>query len=425
MFTVCSIPSRRGWVPRINLASAALGLMAICLAPTIVMAQAAAPASGTPAASGAPAVAAAPDARVQTLNSGAHIHVTVAGAPDVSGDYAIDAAGNIQMLYVNQVHLGGLTTAQAATLLASKDCLGKYYRIPQVVVTLISIGGISAEVTGAVANQGPHVMRPDSTLNEFLQQAGPAVDADLTRVQVTHGLPGAPHTTDTVNYLSFLNNGSLAGNPTLKDGDVIFVPRKEDVQIMVNLRGEVAKPGRASVAAKTTVYDAIQAAGGLLPDADRSGIVLERSSTGDQVPFDYEASTKAPGDPKVNPILMDGDTVVVKAADISNIYTITGAVLKPGEYPLDTKHFTLADAIGKAGGTAERPKLKDLTIFRKEADGHSKVIALDASNLAVQGNTELQPGDIITIPQAGEKRHYDPLQTLGALGGIFSLFHGY
>lgn len=357
------------------------------------------------------------------LDVGSTVHITVAGEPDLSANYTIDQAGDISMLYVNQVHIGGLTTDEAAKKLASKDYLGKYYRNPQVVVTLISSGGIVVEVTGAVATQGARgPIRADSHLNDVLQQSGPALDADLTKVQITHGLPGGTHTTDTVDYLSFLNSQNTAGNPLLHDGDMIFVPRKENVQILVSVRGEVAKPGRLSLAPSATAYDAIQAAGGLLTDADRKGIVIQHANTTDQIPIKFEEASHAQNDPKINPVLLDGDSIIVKAAETSNVYTITGAVRQPGEYPLTTPNFTLADALGKAGGLGDRPKLKDMTIIRTSASGHATTLKLDATDPQVQGNTLVMPGDNINIPQGTPGTHYDPLTVIGVLVSIIAIF---
>ncbi len=357
-----------------------------------------------------------------TLDSGAKIHVTVAGEPDISGDYTVDSGGNITLLYINQVHVAGLTAAQTATKLAGKDELGKYYRSPQVIVTLIQAGGVSVELTGAVATQGPRIVRSDTHLNEVMQQAGPALDADLAGVQITHGTPGKSHTTDTVNYLAFLNNKDAAGDPLLQDGDVIYVPRKTNVPIEINVRGEVAKPGRMSVPAKTTVYDAIQTAGGLLQDANRRGIYLQHASTTDQVPIDYDLASRQADNPQSNPLLLDGDTIVVKTADVPNVYTITGAIRNPAEYPLTNPNFTLADAIGKAGGLADRPKLKEVTITRTPPGGRAQVIKLDASDPAVQGNTLVQPGDNIQIPQGTPGARYDPLTIVGVLVSVFAIF---
>lgn len=361
----------------------------------------------------------------QTLNAGAKLHVTMANEPEVSGDYTVDAAGNVQMLYVGQVHLAGLTAAQASTRLVSKDSLGRYYKHPQVVVTLLSAGGISVGVTGAVATQGPRLTRTDARLNDVLQQSMPALDADLGKVLITHGGPGdAAHPQDTVNYLAFLNTQDPAGNPSLQDNDVVFVPRKEAVAIQVVVRGQVAKPGQAATPAKTTVYDALQAAGGLLADADRKGISVQHAGAPDQVAFDYDAAQRQLDDATVNPPLRDGDTVIVNAAAVSYVYTITGAVRSPLEYSLPSSPTTLADAIGRAGGLAERARLKETTIIRKGGKGGAQTLKLDITDPARQASVVIQPGDNINIPQGAPKKAFEPLSLLGGAMSLLRLFGG-
>ncbi len=355
------------------------------------------------------------------IDAGAKIHITVAGEPDLSNDYTVDSAGNVTLLYVNQVHVGGQTAPQASKTLAR--ALAKFYRSPQVVVTQISAGGISVELTGAVSGQGTRVVRSDSRLNDVLQQAGPGLDADLAKVQVTHGQTGQAHTTDAVNYLAFLNTQDAVGNPLLHNGDVIYVPRRDAVPIQVVVRGEVAKPGREQVAAKSTVYDALQAAGGLVQDANRQGIYLQHANTAQQSLLNYDSVLRNQTDATINPLLLDGDIIVVKAANVPNVYTITGSVRNAAQYPLNTPNFTLADAIGQAGGLGDRPKLKEITIIRKPANGRVQTVKLDASDPTVQGNTIIQPGDNINIPQGTPGTKIDPLTGIGILISIFGILH--
>ncbi len=360
-------------------------------------------------------------APASVIDAGAKIHITVAGEPDLSSDYTVDNAGNVTLLYVNQVHLGGQTPARAAQTLA--HALAKYYRNPQVVVTQLSAGGISIELTGAVSGQGTRVVRSDSRLNDVMQQAGPGLDADLAKVQVTHGQIGETHTTQTVNFLSFLNTQDTLGNPLLRNGDVIYVPRRDAVPIQIVVRGEVAKPGRVQVAAKSTVYDALQAAGGLVQDANRQGIYLQHANTTQQALLNYDSVLRNQTDAAINPVLLDGDILVVKAANVPNVYTITGAVRNGAQYPLTTPNFTLADAIGQAGGLGDRPKLKEITIIRKPAVGRVQTVKLDASDPTVQGNTIIQPGDNINIPQGTAGTRIDPLTGIGILISIFGILH--
>jgi protein involved in polysaccharide export with SLBB domain len=354
-----------------------------------------------------------------TLDTNARIHVTVAGEPDISGDYTVDPNGDITMLYVNQIHVKGLTPDQARQAIAQK--LDSIYRNPQVVVQLVSAGGIEVNVSGAVTSPGPRALRSDSHLNDVLQLAAPTLDADLGSVEVTHGRPGEKHTTVDIDYASFLDNQNATGNPPLRDGDVVYIRRKTGVPIQVNVRGEVLHPGRIALNGKSTFEDAIQQAGGLTSDANHTGITIQHSGSIDQTPVDYASALHNPEDASANPVLLDGDTIIVKAVDRPNTYTITGGVLHPGEYNLPDYQLSLADVLGKAGGAADHSHLDKTTIVRTDATGKVTKVALNASDPVVQKSTYIQPGDNINIPPGAPKRGFDPLQVLGLAVSVLAV----
>lgn len=354
-----------------------------------------------------------------TLDTNARIHVTVAGETDISGDYTVDANGDITMLYINQVHVKGLTVEEAREAITQQ--LQTIYRNPQVVVDLVSPGGIEVSVSGAVTTPATRAMRSDAHLNDLLQLAAPTLDADLASVQITHGRPGETHSTDNVDYASFLDTQNTAGNPPLHDGDVVFVRRKTGVPIQVNVRGEVPHPGRISLTDKATFEDAIQEAGGLTSDANHTGIVIQHSGTTDQIPVDYAAALHNPQDDTANPILHDGDTIIVKTVEHPNTFTITGGVLHPGPYTLPNYPVSLADALGDAGGAADHAKLNKTTLVREGADGKVVRLALNANDPTVLEKTIIEPGDYITVPPGAPKQRIDPFEVLGLAVSVYAV----
>lgn len=356
-----------------------------------------------------------------TLDTNAKVNITVAGEPDITGDYVVDAAGNITMLYVNQIYVKGLTVAQAQT--AITKALHKIYRNPQVLVRLISLGGISVTVTGAVATPGDRVMRADARLNDLLQTDAPTPQADLSNVEITHGLPGEVHSKDVINYASYLNNQVTAGNPQLRNGDVVFVRQKDAAPIQVSIRGQVNKPGSITLPTKSTLLDALQAAGGLTVTADPKTVQIQHSAEGPASTFDYDKIQLNPADSLINPVLRDGDSVIVKGGDRPNIFTVTGGVEHPGEYPLTQSQTTLADAIAKAGGASPYAKLDQTSIVRTAPDGTTKVIQINAADLSVQANTIVQVGDNITVTRGNPPApKLNPLSIISAIGIIYGIF---
>jgi len=363
------------------------------------------------------------------IDANAKIHVTVADEAELTGDYTVDGDGNITMLYINQVHVQGLTPAQAAAVIrgtpasGSKKATGltQYYVSPQVIVTIASAGGIDVSVTGLVAAPRHYTLKSDARLNDVLQEAIPALNADLTKVVITRG-----DTTQTINYRSFLDDQMASGNPPLQDGDTINIASHDPLPISINIQGQVGKPGRFQVPAGTAAYGALQAAGGPTLLANTKSIVIKHFGSTDQLPFDYVGAGLTPTDTTINPVLLDGDTIIVPAAPISSSYTLTGpGIRNPAEYALpDGTPISLASAIGKAGGLTDRAKINQVSIIRvNPTSRQTQTIKLDASSPEVQGSYMLQPGDNITIDQGSAPTHYDPLAIVGVLVAIIGIAH--
>ena len=378
-----------------------------------------------------PATAQGAASLVNVIDAGARLHITVANEAQLSGDYTVDADGNITLLYINQVRVQGLTPAQAAALIRGNAASGgkpatglsQFYVSPQVVVTITDVGGIGVDVAGLVSAPRHYTVRSNARLDDVMQQAVPALNADLSKVEVTRGDTKAK---ETFNYRAYLDSRDEAGNPLLRSGDVIVISNRDPQPISINIQGQVAKPGRFQVPPTTTAYSALQAAGGPTLAANTAGIVIKHFGTTDTIPFQYAQAGQNPTDAALNPVLLDGDTIIVAAAPVLATYTLTGAGIRnPAEYPLPNGvPISLAAAIGKAGGLSDRAKINEVQIIRSNPkSGASQTIKLDAKDPTVQGSTLIQPGDNITIGQGGAPSRVDPLQALGILIAVFSVLH--
>ncbi len=383
------------------------------------------------AALGHPAVAQSTASPGNVIDVGARLHITVANEAQLTGDYTVDADGNITLLYINQVRVQGLTPAQAAAAIRGEakadgrpaTALSQFYVSPQVVVVIADAGGIGVDVAGLVSAPRHYTVRSNAHLDDVMQQAVPALNADLSRVEITRGDTKAK---ETVDYRSYLDNKAPAGNPALRSGDVIVVGNRDPQPITVNVQGQVVKPGRFQVPPTTSAYGALQAAGGPTLAANTAGIVIKHFGTTDTIPFGYAQAGQNPTDPALNPALLDGDTIIVPAAPVLATYTLTGpGIRNPSEYPLPNgQPVSLAAAIGKAGGLSDRAKIKEVQIIRSNPKtGAATTVKLDASNPAVQGSYLIQPGDNITIGQGGVPSRVDPFQVLGLAIAVFSILH--
>ena len=113
---------------------------------------------------------------------------------------------------------------------------------------------------------------------------------------------------------SYLETGNTDGNPYVLDGDTVFVPGRPKVtiqQISVSVIGAVAKPGRFDVPLGTTVYDAVTMAGGLTTSADGNNAYIQPLDSTDHTLVKYSVAASSPGLPDANPVLKDGDKLVI------------------------------------------------------------------------------------------------------------------
>ena len=347
------------------------------------------------------------------------LNINVVGEPDLTNTYVVDPAGNIEVPYIGKVHVGGLTPDQAAALVQQK--LSDIYTSPQVTLTRTGLGGISVTVTGAVEHQGAQPLRRDAHLNDAVQLAAPTPDADIKAIKITHGLPGQPLVTQTYDLDSFLNSGVLGGNPALQDGDTVYIPKTTQLDNSVVVTGEVLKPGSYSVAPGTTAFDVITTAGGTTPGADQMTTYIQSRGSTIQKPFNFTTAAENPANPQLNPVLQDGDEIVVPLAAVASNYAITGAVIRPGQFPINGV-VSLLDAISNAGGLEDRADVKNTKITRSTPHGPI-VISVNAGDTKAAATTYLQAGDYIDIPHGSPAvQPLNPFEVVTGIASIVGLF---
>ncbi|UCF67152.1 MAG: SLBB domain-containing protein [Acidobacteriota bacterium] len=94
---------------------------------------------------------------------------------------------------------------------------------------------------------------------------------------------------------------------------------------------------------------------------------------------------------------------------VSRRVNVTGAVGKPGLYPLLGPR-TLLDMIGEAGGLDQRAGKRIIVMRAPHPGAEDERIEIDAERLLYEGdpllNIELQPGDIVLVPHEQMVRVY-------------------
>lgn len=165
--------------------------------------------------------------------------------------------------------------------------------------------------------------------------------------------------------------------------------------------GEVRNPGVLPITdIPMTLPEAINRAGGMTPDADRSSVVLTRA--GVSTTIDLPALTRGDVDPS-NILLRNGDLLRVSSRQDSKVY-LMGDVFVPTAHVMHDGNVTLAQALGEAGGIdPQAGNARQVYIIRRGDDGNPEIFHMDASRptaYVLASDFRLKPRDIVFVDPA-------------------------
>ncbi len=249
---------------------------------------------------------------------GDQIRFTVPDRPSMNREFTVDENGVITPALVGGIHVEGLTSREIHEKVY--EALIEYY--PSLKITDFSvepIPGVVVYVTGEVAAPGRYVFGTPPTLWAAIREAGgPTGEAalDVVRVVSDESLGG---TTETVNVLSAIEQGTTEGLPTVKDGDTIVILSTAETYIGavgVTVAGEVLKPGFYRLQGEhQDLMSAIMLAGGPDSKASLGSVkIIRHLETGETVTLSVNLKEYLDkGNLENNPNLLPGDTVSVPA----------------------------------------------------------------------------------------------------------------
>jgi protein involved in polysaccharide export with SLBB domain len=142
----------------------------------------------------------------------------------------------------------------------------------------------TVQVQGEVRNPGYYVLDHQMRVSDLVYMAGGLKDdayqeqAELARTQVINGT-NTSHSYMDIDLRSALA-GSDAQNPVLASNDQLFVRKASDWHLpwVVQVRGEVHRPGPYAIHKGERIAELMQRCGGLLPDAYLPAAIFIRQS---------------------------------------------------------------------------------------------------------------------------------------------------
>ena len=314
------------------------------------------------------------DEDLYRLGGSDEITVDIFGVPEDffrRASYVIPVDGQLNLPWIGQVYLEGLTVPQAEARIAS--AYSYYINNPTVTVTLVSPRSLRVNVAGEVQRPGSYSLTPrEQGISSGLVEVGgnpndwPTVvtaiqvaggleqEADVRNVEIRRVEPDGRIRTLNVNLWALLKGEGVYEDVSLRDEDTVVIPtaptiNEADAQLIananfspdtigVNVTGEVAAPGLVEVRPNSSLNETILAAGGFDdPRANTGSVNLIRlNPDGTVVNRVIPVNYSDPLNEETNPILKEDDIIIVSRSGLTRtadffdlIGGLVGSILDP------------------------------------------------------------------------------------------------
>jgi len=299
---------------------------------------------------------------------------------EASYELTVDRDGFISIQpRVGKVYVNGLTIEEIRKVLIDKFTRANVPGLigeggqparTKLMVQLGEVRTVKVYVTGEVINPGNYeISSLSSGFNALYLAGGPNEIGSFRDVKIVRNGKVISH----FDIYDFLSNGSFKGDLRVQDNDNIVVGYYIK---RVEIAGLVKRPGIYELLPEEKLSDVINYAGGFDDQAYRGRLKIDRITSIERKILDvsedqYKTFEMATGD------VINVETVLDR---VENIVTITGSVMRPGNFALENSP-TLKKLVDNAQGLREDAFIGRISVLRTKQDLTIESISLNYADI--------------------------------------------
>jgi protein involved in polysaccharide export with SLBB domain len=278
------------------------------------------------------------------------------------------------------------------------NSMKQFYKDAEISVNLVNIRPMRVFVTGEVYSPGACIAKPVDRLFDVIDRCGGVKRlALINEIEIYRD-----NDTLIIDGEDYFLNGNLDGNPRVKDGDIIFVPKSKPFDQTVTVQGGVLKPGLYPIYTGPTLSEFLTKYIDFSENVELDNIVVIRNK---EYVFNESIYSENIQQEMSKFLLKSGD--IVEIGLLSEVY-VQGEVNVPGAYPF-ISNFKAIDYVGLAGGNTKFGSPKRIEVIH--ADG-SKDEGL---------YVDISRGDVIIVPRSLSASIVGDLSTLEIISSLASI----
>jgi len=345
------------------------------------------------------------------LGPGDQLAIYILGELEFNFTSEITPEGYILIPTIGSIKISGLTLKNAKEIL--KSFIKQNYHSSKIEINLVGLRKFRVYVVGEIETPGTYFAQASDRVSDIIEIAGGTKSwADDTRIQVFH----ENNKVDTLNLLDFYAYGNKNNNPTLRGGDVIYIPALDlskphvTIEYIQNIKTEskinpgipifqrISKRKIMRIFNNERLIDFINRLAILNNTLDLSNISIIRNDE----EFKINLAEEYQKDKKF--ILQNKDLIVFPEL-LDKVY-VQGEVLNPGRYQYKA-NLRAIDYVSTAG------------VFEKTKTGKAiKVIRRKTGEILKGQDVLVEKGDIIIVPR---KRRESIRDNLSIITPVLSL----